>query len=236
MVFHSGRFGGGPGEDVGDEAHGVRDGIDVGAAGDVLLEDVVLDGAGEFCGVCAGAFGDGDVEREQDAGGGVDGHGGGDGLVETGCRRRGAACPRWNRWRRRLCRPRPGPRASRSRSRSGWAGRRPLRGRRSRWRGGICSGGWTLRHRPCRRTGAWSRGGRGTWWAGCRGCRGIRRGGAGWAVSFPPIAKGKGRDGWGTRAVSFPCLRIETWGTRALSMPCFRIETWGTRAAEVKQA
>ena len=75
-----GDFGGGPGEHVGDDAHGVGDGIDVGAAGDVLLEDVVLDGAAELADVGAGAAGGGHVEREQDAGGGVDGHGGGDGV------------------------------------------------------------------------------------------------------------------------------------------------------------
>ncbi len=75
-----GDFGGGPGEHVGDDAHGVGHRIDVGAAGDVLLEDVVLHGAGELLDVGAAAPGGGDVEREQDAGGGVDGHGGGDGV------------------------------------------------------------------------------------------------------------------------------------------------------------
>ena len=59
----------------------MADGIDVGAARDVLLEDVVLDGAGELVDVGAVRVGDGDVEREQDAGGRVDGHRGGD-VVE----------------------------------------------------------------------------------------------------------------------------------------------------------
>jgi hypothetical protein len=67
-----------PGENVGDDAHGGADGIDVGAASDVFLEDVVLDGAGNFGEVGALFFGDGDVEGEEDGGGGVDGHGGGD--------------------------------------------------------------------------------------------------------------------------------------------------------------
>src|SRR6185437_719855 len=66
-----------PGEHIGDDAHGVADGIDVGSAGDVLLEDVVLHGAGEFFGVGSSAPGHRDIEREQDAGRGVDGHGGG---------------------------------------------------------------------------------------------------------------------------------------------------------------
>ena len=34
--------------------------------------------------------------------------------------------------------------------------------------GSVC---WTPRRRPCRRTGAWSRGVRGSRWPGCRGCR-----------------------------------------------------------------
>ena len=75
-----GDFAGGPGEHVGDDAHGGAAGIDVGAAGDVLLEDVVLDGAARACGGRRPAPGRCDVEREQDGGGGVDGHRGGDGV------------------------------------------------------------------------------------------------------------------------------------------------------------
>ena len=67
-----------PGENVGDDAHGGTDGINVGAASDVFLENVVLHGAGKFCEIGALFFGDGDVEAEEDGGGGVDGHGGGD--------------------------------------------------------------------------------------------------------------------------------------------------------------
>src|SRR5580692_10966957 len=59
-----------PRENVGDDAHGRTNRINVRAAGDIFLEDVVLDGAGNF--------GDGNVEAEEDGGGGVDGHGGGD--------------------------------------------------------------------------------------------------------------------------------------------------------------
>ena len=57
------------------------DRIDVGAARDVLLEDVVLHGAGELARVGAAALGGCDVDGEQDRGGGVDGHRGGD-VVE----------------------------------------------------------------------------------------------------------------------------------------------------------
>ena len=43
-----GQLAGGPGEQVGDDAHGRARRIDVGAARDVFLQDVVLDGAGEL--------------------------------------------------------------------------------------------------------------------------------------------------------------------------------------------
>src|SRR5229473_4097605 len=67
-----------PGENVGDDAHGGAHGIDVRAAGDVFLEDIVLHRAGKFLQAGALPFCDGYVETEQDGGGGVDGHGGGD--------------------------------------------------------------------------------------------------------------------------------------------------------------
>ena len=75
-----GDFGGSPGEHVGDDAHGVGDGIDIRAARDVLLQDVVLHGAGELLDVGSASPGRGDIEGEQNAGGGVDGHRGGDGV------------------------------------------------------------------------------------------------------------------------------------------------------------
>ncbi len=65
-------------ENVGDKPHGGRGREDVGAAGDVLLEDVVLDGAAQLARVDALLAGDGDIHGEQDGGGGVDGHGCGD--------------------------------------------------------------------------------------------------------------------------------------------------------------
>ena len=61
-------------EDVGDDAQRRPRRIDVGAARDVLLQDVVLDGAGELRGRHALPLADGHVERQQDDGGGVDGH------------------------------------------------------------------------------------------------------------------------------------------------------------------
>ena len=53
-------------EDVGDDAERGARRIDVGAAGHVLLEDVVLDGAGELRGWNVLTPRDGDVERQQD--------------------------------------------------------------------------------------------------------------------------------------------------------------------------
>ena len=68
-------------EHVGDEAHGVSGRVDVGASRDVLLEDVVLQRAVELRRVDALLPADGDVERQEDGGSGVDGHRGTD-LVE----------------------------------------------------------------------------------------------------------------------------------------------------------
>ena len=67
-----------PGENVGDDAHRGADRIDVGAARDVFLKDVVLHGAGEFRQGRALPFRDSHIEAEKDGGGGVDGHGSGD--------------------------------------------------------------------------------------------------------------------------------------------------------------
>src|SRR6266704_2090512 len=67
-----------PRENVGDNAHRGAHGIDVGAAGDVFLQNVVLHGAGKLLQGGALPFGDRNVEAEQDGSCGVDGHGGGD--------------------------------------------------------------------------------------------------------------------------------------------------------------
>ena len=68
------------GEEIGDEPHRRRRGEDVGAAGHVLLEDVVLDGARQARRVHAAPSRHRHVERQQDRGGGVDRHGRRDAL------------------------------------------------------------------------------------------------------------------------------------------------------------
>ena len=66
------------GEGIGDEAHRGAGREDVGAAGDVFLEDVVLDRAAELGGIGALFLGDDLVHQEEERGGGVDRHRGGD--------------------------------------------------------------------------------------------------------------------------------------------------------------
>ena len=63
-------------------------------------------------------------------------------------------------------------RDGRHRSPSAWADRRRRRGRSGPVRGDSGSGGWFLPAWKSRRTGAWSRAGRGTSFRGCRGCKG----------------------------------------------------------------
>ena len=67
-----------PGKNIGDDAHGRTDGIDVCAASDVFLEDIVLSGAGKSGKIGALFFRHGDVEAKKNRSGGVDGHGSGD--------------------------------------------------------------------------------------------------------------------------------------------------------------
>src|SRR6266446_4107857 len=57
-----GKMAAAPGENVGDDAHGGAHGIDIRAAGDVFLQDIVLHGAGKFLQASALLFCDGDVE------------------------------------------------------------------------------------------------------------------------------------------------------------------------------
>ncbi len=64
-------------EYVRDQTHGRRGREDIGAAGNVFLQDVVLDGAAQLRHVRALAFGDGDVHGQQYGRRGVDGHRGG---------------------------------------------------------------------------------------------------------------------------------------------------------------
>ena len=62
------------GEEIGDEPHALAGGEDVGAAGGVLLQDVVLDRAPDAVCRHAVALGDQLVGEQQDRGGRVDGH------------------------------------------------------------------------------------------------------------------------------------------------------------------
>ncbi len=65
-------------EDVGDQAHGGLRREDIGAAGDIFLEDVVLEGAAQAAGLHPLATGNRHVHRQQDRGRGIDCHAGGD--------------------------------------------------------------------------------------------------------------------------------------------------------------
>ena len=68
-------------ENIRDQAHRRLRRIDIRAARNVLLQDVVLDGAAQLRDVRTLSFGDGDVHGQQDRRRGVDGHRGRD-LVE----------------------------------------------------------------------------------------------------------------------------------------------------------
>ena len=71
-----------PCEEVGDDPHGGTRRIDVGSAGDVLFQDVVLDRAVQIPDVRTLLARDEHIKRKQHGGGGVDGHGGGN-LLQT---------------------------------------------------------------------------------------------------------------------------------------------------------
>ncbi len=165
----------GPGEDVGDDAHGRARRIDIGAARDVLLQDVVLDGAGELAAVRALALRHQRVEGQQDRGGGVDGHRRGDVLQRDALEQALHVGQRGDR-HADAAHFAGGQRVIAVVCPSGWADRRR---RRVRWclaRAGSGSAGCSLRRCRSRRTGAWSRGGCGTCRGRFRGCRGTRRG------------------------------------------------------------
>ena len=78
MVFQLGRLRGAVGEGVDDQAHGGPRRVDVGPPGDVLLQDVVLDGAADLLPRHALLLGHQLVEQQQDGAGRVDRHGGRD--------------------------------------------------------------------------------------------------------------------------------------------------------------
>ena len=95
----------GVGEDVGDDPHRGRRRIDVGVADHELLEDVVLDGAGELLRRHALLLGRDDVERQHRQHRAVHGHRHAT-SGRAGCRRTACACRRSSRSRRPPCRRR----------------------------------------------------------------------------------------------------------------------------------
>ena len=76
-----GHLGSAIGEDVRDQPHGGAGWKDVRAAGDVFLEDVVLNGAAQPGGIDTLLLGGGDIHGQQDGRRGIDGHAGRD-LVQ----------------------------------------------------------------------------------------------------------------------------------------------------------
>ena len=141
---------------------------DPGLLGDVLLEDVVLDGAAELVPGHALLLGHGEVHGREDGGGAVDGHGGGD-LVEGDAVEEdlhvlqgvdGDAAPA------DLARGQGVVGVVAHEGGQVEGDRQPGLAAAP---GGTCSAGWCPRRCRSRRTGAWSRGARGTCWAGRRG-------------------------------------------------------------------
>ena len=159
---------GAPGHHVHDQPAARLGREDVRAAGQVLLDDVVLRRAPQLGRWHALLFGVGDVEAEQPRRGGVDRHRRVH-AVRAGCRRAACACGRGGRPARRPCRPRRAPAGGRGRSRSGWAGRRRSTARSGPWPG-SCG---RARSTPppssgpeyVRMSHGWSP------WANCAGCR-----------------------------------------------------------------
>ncbi len=129
-----GQPGGAVGEQVSDQPHRLPRRVDVGAPRHVLLEDVVLHRAPDGGGSHPLLFGHRLVEQQEDGGGGVDRHRGAD-LAQAGYRRAGGACRRGCRWPHQPCPPPPLPWGDRSRTPSGWGGRRRPRARAGRRRG-----------------------------------------------------------------------------------------------------
>ena len=119
-------------------------------------------------------FGDGDVEAEQNRGGGVDGHRGGDFFERDAVEKSFHVFERIDG---------DADFADFAESERMVGVHADLRGEiegdgeagLALARGDSDSAGWIRRRCRSRRTGAWSRGGRGTWWDRCRGCREIRR-------------------------------------------------------------
>ena len=131
------------GDHVRDQPHGRAGRERVGAAGQVLLEDVVLRRALERFFVDALLLGHDDVERQQPGGGGVDRHRRVH-HVERDVVRAGSPCRRGGRWARRPCPPRPWRARGRRRSRSASAGRTRSTGPSGPWPGCRGRARWTV--------------------------------------------------------------------------------------------
>ena len=109
-------------EDVGDDPHRRPRRVHVGAAGDVLLEQIVLDRARDLIAADTLLLGDELVEQQQDRRRRVDRHRRRH-LVERDVGQQQSACRRSSRSPRPPCRPRPRRAGDRSRDPSGSAGR-----------------------------------------------------------------------------------------------------------------
>ena len=163
-------------ERVDDQAHRRLRRINVFLLRDVFLQDVVLQRAGDFLPVRALLFRDGQIHGPDHRRGRIDGHGSGDvgqrNLVEEhfhiGERTDGHAALADFAFGERVVGVVTHQRGQIERD--GKAGL-ALREQIAEARVGIFR-----RHRS-RRTGAWSTGGRDTWWSGCRGCKAAHRAG-----------------------------------------------------------
>ena len=153
--------------------------IDVGAAGDVLLEHVVLDRAGQARRVDALLLGDQLVEQQQHRGRGVDGHRGRHLAQRDAAEQHPHVVDRVDR-DPDLADLAGGQRRRRSPCPSGSAGRRRPTAPPCRGRSAPGSGRWTPPRCRTRRTGASSRAGRCTSRDRRPGCRGT-----------PPVRPGR---------------------------------------------
>ena len=126
IVFHCGNVLRAELDRIHHQAHGRLGREDVFLLGDVFLEDVVLSGAAQLVRAHTLLLGGGDVHGPDDGRGRVDRHAGGD-LVQRDAVQQDFHILRATRLPRRICRIRPGLRASRCRSPSAWAGRRQLK-------------------------------------------------------------------------------------------------------------
>ncbi len=159
---------------VGHDPHGRTGRIDPLFLGDVLFKDVRLDRPPELGRTCTFLFGDHNIERQCHRGRRIDRHGGGDVLqrdpakeyLHIGERTDGHAADADLPFRQ-------GDRRNRDPSTS--ADQTRQTGRSDRGSTGSGSARWCLPVCRTRRTAASSRGVRGTWWDGSRGCTDIPR-------------------------------------------------------------